>query len=494
MKTKIAMVYVLAILANRAYSQPAQNFPIGITLGNPVNTYINNWDAGGGRRTTEFTTIAGGLVLYSEPPETSPGLLDGGITLYGNPISIIPHSSPDYNSGTFDIWKVSQYGISGGLPAFRVDTSTNIASFNSVAVTIANGSLTIAGSPVLTTATAPGILAANGFVTTSNFNTSLANALPPTSAAWNSAYVARGNVGSGVGLLALGSGQATSFGSVALSNGSIASGPFSIAGGNGAAATSARALSVGYFSKAVSTDSIALGTSAEAGLLGTVSSYSTAIGKSTKAYSEYSTALGPYSEATAKLALAIGGGKAGGPYSIAGNFGSTMGAMSLSVGGYSVKSGIVTGPGPNVTVGNGSVAIGGVKNVASGDYSYGFGLFNSPNAAASISLGSAAIGGGTTNTWIDTDPLFELGNTLIDISIPLEPTIGRTNAITTLKNGQTTLTNREWKANSGTPLGNPPSTTDSGGNALVVDGHTVLNGKVIISVPQGDISMGIYGN
>jgi hypothetical protein len=32
----------------------------------------------------------------------------------------------------------------------------------------------------------------------------------------------------------------------------------------------------------------------------------------------------------------------------------------------------------------------------------------------------------------------------------------------------------------------------SEGRALVVEGHTVLRGKVIIEVPQGDISMGIY--
>ena len=61
--------------------------------------------------------------------------------------------------------------------------------------------------------------------------------------------------------------------------------------------------------------------------------------------------------------------------------------------------------------------------------------------------------------------------------------------------GQTTLTNNPWKTRIVTvsPLADPtPATNDSGGNALVVDGHTVLNGKVVISVPQGDISMGIY--
>lgn len=35
-------------------------------------------------------------------------------------------------------------------------------------------------------------------------------------------------------------------------------------------------------------------------------------------------------------------------------------------------------------------------------------------------------------------------------------------------------------------------TTNSSGNALVVDGDTVLNGKVTVATPQGDISMGNY--
>ncbi len=35
-------------------------------------------------------------------------------------------------------------------------------------------------------------------------------------------------------------------------------------------------------------------------------------------------------------------------------------------------------------------------------------------------------------------------------------------------------------------------TTNSSGDALVVNGDTVLNGKVTVATPQGDISMGNY--
>ncbi len=84
----------------------------------------------------------------------------------------------------------------------------------------------------------------------------------------------------------------------------------------------------------------------------------------------------------------------------------------------------------------------------------------------------------------DLDGLFRIGN---GISVT-----NRSDALTILKNGETTLNNKAWKENPGAPLLDPASTTDSGGNALVVNGHTVLNGKVIITHAQGDISMGIY--
>lgn len=72
-----------------------------------------------------------------------------------------------------------------------------------------------------------------------------------------------------------------------------------------------------------------------------------------------------------------------------------------------------------------------------------------------------------------------------------EDGMGSSNALVTKWNGETTLKNKYW--DSANP--NDDSTTDpyGTGEALVVDGHTVLNGKVIISEPQGDISMGIYG-
>jgi hypothetical protein len=91
--------------------------------------------------------------------------------------------------------------------------------------------------------------------------------------------------------------------------------------------------------------------------------------------------------------------------------------------------------------------------------------------------------------------LFELGNGAPDEYDAMSMSGYFSNAITTLKNGQTTLTNKAWlNRDSGTSATADPSsaTTDSGGEALVVEGHTRLKGKVIIEQPQGDISMGIY--
>ena len=76
--------------------------------------------------------------------------------------------------------------------------------------------------------------------------------------------------------------------------------------------------------------------------------------------------------------------------------------------------------------------------------------------------------------------------------------VDRSNALVVERAGHTTLTNKSWKANvttnPGTELQDPPSPTnnDRGGDALSVEGHTRLKGKVLIQ-PQGDLSMGGFG-
>ncbi len=64
------------------------------------------------------------------------------------------------------------------------------------------------------------------------------------------------------------------------------------------------------------------------------------------------------------------------------------------------------------------------------------------------------------------------------------------NAMELLDSGQTKLINKGW--NSMNPLIVPTHPNFDNGNALVVEGHTRMRGKVIIEQPQGDISMGIF--
>jgi hypothetical protein len=123
----------------------------------------------------------------------------------------------------------------------------------------------------------------------------------------------------------------------------------------------------------------------------------------------------------------------------------------------------------------------GYGTVAGSAYATTMGSYNLSSGSAISSLNDTS--------WLEESPLFELGN-----GNPTAAYLGRaSNAITTLKNGRTTLTNKEWKIHSEAPLADPDASTDSGGDALVVEGHTRLRGKVIIEQAQGDISMGIYG-
>ncbi len=176
----------------------------------------------------------------------------------------------------------------------------------------------------------------------------------------------------------------------------------------------------------------------------------------------------------------------------------TLGGTITSAGSpvLTTTTGIAKGTTPN----SGLLALG-VNSSASGQNATAIGTTSRATGNSALALGQNTIARSISETvigrfnkqdsmassviWYETDVLFRVGNGSSMLSL--------SDAITTLKNGQTTLTNKAWKANPTSPLADPPATTtDSGGEALVVDGHTVLNGKVTISVPQGDISMGNY--
>lgn len=200
---------------------------------------------------------------------------------------------------------------------------------------------------------------------------------------------------------------------------------------------------------------------------------------------------------------------------LGGYYPQSYGNYSAAIAGYeNVVNGdysaAVAGAG-NYADGDYSAAIVGYNNYAGGTCSYAlgssssawsndslaYGYYAATSSDYSIALGSKNLSSGVyhalSDGWAEDAVLFELGNgapTLYDYY-----RYDLSNAITTLKNGQTTLTNKAWlNRDSGTSATADPSsaTTDSGGEALVVEGHTRLKGKVVIEQPQGDISMGIY--
>ena len=154
---KPRIIYPILIVALSGVSsinaQTPEIFPDGVIFGNPERSRINSWDAGDGRSGSQLYSMNGGLIFYSDPEETTPGAYDGGISLWGNPINIIPASGPYYDSGKFDVWKGSEYGGPAAVPVFRIDTGANTAAFDSLAVSISNGSLMVGGSPVITRTT-----------------------------------------------------------------------------------------------------------------------------------------------------------------------------------------------------------------------------------------------------------------------------------------------------------------------------------------------------
>ncbi|MFD2823936.1 tail fiber domain-containing protein [Lacinutrix iliipiscaria] len=69
---------------------------------------------------------------------------------------------------------------------------------------------------------------------------------------------------------------------------------------------------------------------------------------------------------------------------------------------------------------------------ANGNHSSAFGFFTQSDAYASFAIGGNNVGGGTIDSWVETDPLFEIGNSNQD------GVQNRSNALTVLKNGTIT--------------------------------------------------------
>ncbi|MTE26330.1 tail fiber domain-containing protein [Winogradskyella ouciana] len=147
--------------------------------------------------------------------------------------------------------------------------------------------------------------------------------------------------------------------------------------------------------------------------------YSTAMGNGTTASGFTSTAMGNLTTASGYLATAMG------LQTIAsGHFSTAMGFQTIASGSESTAMGLST-----IASGHDSTTMG-IATIASGYVSTAMGLSTKAEAFTSTAIGRFNIGGGTTDNWIETDPLFEIGNGIDDDN--------RANALTVLKNGTVT--------------------------------------------------------
>lgn len=153
---------------------------------------------------------------------------------------------------------------------------------------------------------------------------------------------------------------------------------------------------------------------------GATGNYAVAIGQRVIASANNSIAIGDAVEASNNFATAIGYGNTASGYRsfAAGESNTASASSSVAIGNGSTASGLS------------SVALGRGTNT-SGFFSTSMGFFTNANSHTSFALGRYNVGGGTTDSWVATDPLFEIGNG--------SSTTNKSNALTILKNGNAQL-------------------------------------------------------
>lgn len=216
--------------------------------------------------------------------------------------------------------------------------------------------------------------------------------------------------------------------------------------------------------------SVAWGSSAEI----MSGSYNTVWGNSNIADGSYNTVWGKDSVASGAYTTAWGDGSlALGSYSTAWGHALTLAQYSTAWAGAAAD-------------GEYSTAVGYGSNTW-GYHTIAMGYYVNANSISSFAVGAYNIGFYTEESpyvglydWLDLDPLFEIGNGSSDIT--------RSNAITVLKNGRTTVTNKYWDSLDPSALPADPDPVINGdqssaGEALVVEGHARFEGNV--SLAQG---------
>jgi len=201
----------------------------------------------------------------------------------------------------------------------------------------------------------------------------------------------------------------------------------SIAAGFNAIAKGPGSVSLGSNTKATGVNSVAMGSFSKA-----TGDYATAMGSSTFATGDYSIAIGDGNLASASASVALGNNTtASNAYAVA------FGDQTSAIGQGAVASGFST-----MAISAYSNAMGG-NTVARANYALASGENTTAAGAASVSMGVdtkaksyACVASGRFNdttsvsfsSWIDSDPLFIIGNGSANNN--------RKNAVTVLKNGK----------------------------------------------------------
>jgi len=397
------------------------------------------------------------------------------IVIGSNAVGKGPNKTVIGNSSTTETYLFGQLftsGINITSPSISVDALTIDGN-----VKISNGTLTVSGSPVLTAASAPFNLASQGFINNSNLSSSLKN-LPNLTVGSNN--------------------NATGQNAVALGAYTSASGNYSMAVGYSTTASNWRSFATGDWTQAIGTNSFASGSQTVAS---GVSSFTA--GSSTSASGSASFAVGVSTISSGDNSFSAGLGTSSSGYASfsAGYASAAKGPQSFAVGYNTEAIGQSSFVAGSATKANkfASVALG-TNTIANSYVETVLGAFNNP-IPATFEYGFNPLEG-----------IFEIGNGT--------STTDRSNAVTVLKNGKTTLTNKFWNASA--PAVIPSDTNASSAIALEVNGHqsvkgnssvsgdisvtgkttlqgstevngdSTFNGKVTLSQPQGDISMGIY--
>ncbi len=235
--------------------------------------------------------------------------------------------------------------------------------------------------------------------------------------------------------VAMGMGAQTSLkGDMALGVNSTASGGYSTAMGYSPTSSGPYSTAIGYTAVSSGSYSTAMGYAANSG-----GNYSASLGMGATTTGSYATAIGYYSRAYGNKSMAIGSqysytyyrlycnritglchwtpftvnkyNTAEGDYSLAignGNY-ANNGGMSIGSNNSAYKSGAVAIGHSNVADSAYSVAVG-ANNVANGYNAFAFGESLTAQAANSFVIGTYNVAAGNKTSWINSDPLFVVGN------------------------------------------------------------------------------------